>query len=104
FHVTGVQTCALPIYAHAAHLVDLPVHERLGVAGVVALVVAVPPVADHVDDDVLVEALPVRERQAGDAHAGLGVVTVHVEDRRLDGLGDVGRVLRGAGRLGRGGE
>ena len=78
--------------AHRAPLVDLGVHQRLRVARVVALVVAVAPVADHVDDDVLVEPLPVRERQPGDAHARLGVVAVHVEDRRLDDLGDVGGV------------
>ena len=38
-------------------LVDLFVHEGLGVARVVTLVVAVQPVADHVDHDVFVEAL-----------------------------------------------
>ena len=89
---------------HRAPLVDLGVHERLRVARVVALVVAVAPVADHVDDDVLVEPLPVGERQPGDPHARLGVVAVHVEDRRLDDLGDVGGVVAGAGGLGRGGE
>jgi hypothetical protein len=67
--------------AHRGVLVDLFVHERLGVARVVALVVAVAPVADEVDDDVLVEGLAVGEGDAGDAHARLGVVPVHVEDR-----------------------
>ena len=85
--------------AHRAALVDRLVHQRLGVARVVALVVAVAPVADHVDDDVLVEPLAVREREPGDAHARLGVVAVHVEDRRLDHLGDVGGVHRRAGGL-----
>ena len=84
--------------------VDLGVHERLRVAGVVALVVTVAAVADHVDDDVLVEPLAERERQPGHAHARLGVVAVHVEDRRLDHLGDVGGVEARARRLGRGGE
>ena len=50
----------------------------------------VAPVADHVDHDVLVEPLAVGEREPGDADAGLGVVAVDVEDRRLDRLGDVG--------------
>ena len=80
------------------------VHERLRVARVVALVVTVAPVADHVDHDVLVERLAVLVGQPGHAHARLGVVAVHVEDRRLDHLGDVGGVLRRAGGLGRGGE
>ena len=87
---------------HRAPLVDLGVHERLRVARVVALVVAVAAVADHVDHDVLAEPLPVGERQPGDPHAGLGVVAVHVEDRRLDDLGHVGRVEARARRLGGG--
>ena len=84
--------------------VDALVHQRLGVARVVALVVTVAAVAHHVDHDVLVELLAVGERQPGHPHAGLGVVAVHVEDRRLHHLGHVGRVLRRAGRVGRGGE
>ena len=84
--------------------VDLGVHQRLRVAGVVALVVTVAAVADHVDHDVLVEPLAEREGQPGDAHARLGVVAVHVEDRRLDDLGDVGGVEARAGRLRGGGE
>ena len=90
--------------AHRPPLVDLGVHQRLGVAGVVALVVAVAAVADHVDHHVLVEPLPVGEGQPGDPHARLGVVAVHVEDRRLDHLGHVGGVEARPGRLGRGGE
>jgi hypothetical protein len=59
---------------------------------VVALVVAAAAVADHVDDDVLLERLAELERQPRHPHARLGVVAVHVEDRRLDRLGDVGAV------------
>ena len=90
--------------AHRAPLVDLGVHQRLGVAGVVALVVAVAAVADEVDDHVLVEPLPVGVGQPGHPHARLGVVAVHVEDRRLDDLGHVGRVEARPGGLGRGRE
>ncbi len=36
-------------------ILDGRVHERLGEAGLVAFVVAVAAVAEHVDDDVLVE-------------------------------------------------
>ena len=84
--------------AHAAPLGDRLVHQRLRVARVVALVVTVAAVADHVDDDVLVERLAVLEGQLGDAHAGLGVVAVDVEDRRLHRLGDVAAVQRAARR------
>ena len=87
--------------AHAAVLGDRLVHQRLRVARVVALVVAVAAVAQHVDDDVLVEPLAVLERQPGHADAGLRVVAVDVEDRRLHRLGDVAAVDRRAGELGR---
>jgi hypothetical protein len=69
-------------------------HERLGVGRIVGLVVPVPPVADQVDDHVLAELLPERDRELRRVHAGLGIVGVHVEDRRLDQLGAVARVLR----------
>ena len=85
--------------AHASQRLDGSVHLGLGVAGIVTLVVALSAVADHVDHHVLVEPLPVGECKPGNADAGFGVVAVHVQDRRLYGLGDVGAVLRGPGRL-----
>ena len=88
--------------AHRAPGLDALVHQGLGERRVVALVVAVAPVADHVDHHVLVEPLAEPEGQAGHPHDGLGVVAVDVEDRRLDHLGDVGGVDRRPG-LGRGG-
>ena len=57
--------------AHRAVLLDLLVHDRLRVARVVALVVAVPAVADEVDDDVLVERLAEGEGEPRDPHARL---------------------------------
>ncbi len=90
--------------AHRALALDQRVHQRLGHRRVVALVVAATAVADHVDDDVLLELLPEVERQLGHPGAGLGVVAVHVEDRRLDHLADVGAVERRAAGRGRGGE
>ena len=85
-------------------LADLRVHQRLGEARLVALVVAEAAVAPHVDDDVAVELLAIFDRQlAGEGHR-LRIVAVDVEDRRLDDLGDVGRVRRRARELRRGGE
>ena len=49
-------------------------------------------VAHHVDDDVLVEGVAVLEGQVCAADDGLGVVCVHVQDRDLQALGEVGRV------------
>ena len=88
----------------AALGVDDVVHRGLGHRGVVALVVAAAPVAEHVDHDVVVPALPVLHGQLGHPDAGLGVVAVHVEHRRADHLRHVGAVLRRAGGLGGGGE
>ena len=85
--------------AHAAPLGDRLVHQRLGVARVVALVVAVAPVAPHVDDDVLVELLAVLERHARHTHAGLRIVAVDVEDRCLHRLGHVAAVEGRPGEL-----
>ena len=49
-------------------------------------------VANDVDDNVFLEFLTEFERQLSDAIDGLRVVAVHVEDWRLNRLGDVGRI------------
>ena len=61
------------------------------------------PVAEHVDDDGLLEFLPELGRDLGGEHHRFRIVAVRVEDRRLDHLGDVGRVGRRAriARIGR---
>jgi len=84
---------------------DLLVEDRLGEGGLVGLVVAVAPVAIHVDEHVAVELLRgTSSGELGDHADGLGIVAVHVEDRGLDHLGDVGAVARRAGVAGIGGE
>jgi hypothetical protein len=83
---------------------DLFVEERLGEGGLVGLVVAVLAVAVHVDDDVALELDAELEGEAGEVADGLGVVAVHVEDRGLDHLGDIGAVAGGARVVGLGGE
>ena len=83
---------------------DEPIHQRLGERRLVALVVAEAPVAEHVDDDRLVELLPVFDRDLRAEHDRFRIVAVDVEDRRLDELGDVGRIGRGAGVARVGGE
>src|SRR3712207_8223672 len=59
-------------------------HQRLREARVVGLVVAVPPVADHVDDDVLGEGLPELVGQPAHPDARLGVVAVDRKSTRLN--------------------
>src|SRR5262249_22928011 len=85
-------------------LFDLAVHDRLRVAGIVAFVVAVAAVADHIDDDVLLELLAVIERDLHDADCGFGIVAIHVEDGRLHAARNVGGVRRGARLIGQRGE
>ena len=75
---------------------DLLVHQRLGERGLVAFVVAVPPVAEHVDHDRLVELLPELDRDLGGEHHRFRIVAVHMEDRRVDHLRHVRRIGRGA--------
>ena len=73
-------------------LADLGIHERLGEARLVALVMAEAAVAPHVDDDVAGEFLAIFDGElAGEGHR-LRIVAVDVEDRRLDRLGDVRRI------------
>ena len=68
------------------------VHQRLGEARLVALVVAVAAVADEVDDDVALERLAVLGGQPHHVDAGLRVVAVHVEDGDVQHLRDGGAV------------
>ena len=75
-------------------LADRLVHDRLRRGRLVRLVVAVAAVADEVDDDVLAELHPVVEREARDEDDGLGIVGIHVEDRRLDHLRNVAAIER----------
>ena len=85
-------------------LLDLAVQDGLRVAGVVAFVVAVAAIADHVDDHVLLELLAVVEGDLHDADGGIGIVAVDVEDGRLHAARDVGGIGRGARFVGQGGE
>ena len=64
-------------------------HPRLGVAGFVALVVAVAAVADQVDQNVFAKSLSVHHSQADGGQAGFGVVGVDMDDRNVEALGQI---------------
>jgi hypothetical protein len=85
-------------------VLDGRVHERLGEARLVALIVAVAAVAEHVDHDILVELLPELERELDGGDRSDGVVAVDVEDGHAEHF----RHARAVGRRGtvdrRGGE
>ena len=78
--------------AHGRVLLDAVVHQGLGEGRLVALVVAMPAVAEHVDHDVFFEGLPELRRDPGDVNDGFDIVPVHMKDRGLDDLGHVGAV------------
>ena len=78
-------------------------HQRLRAGRLVLLVMAEAAVADEVDDDVVSEALPKVVRQARGRDGCLGIVGIHVDDRRVETLCQVARVAGGAAfvRIGR---
>ena len=71
---------------------DFFVHHRLGGGGFVGLVMAQPPVAHHVNDHILVEGHPVFNRQLGDEQHRFRVIAVHMKNRGLHHLGDIGAI------------
>ena len=76
------------------------VHHRLRRRRLVGLVVAMAAIADEIDDDVLVEAHTVFEREPRHEDDCLRIIAVHVEDRRFDHLGDIAAVVRRAASRG----
>ena len=82
---------------------DLLGHHRLGVGRFVGLVVAVPAVADHVDDDVALPLAAVGHCQPDCLGAGLDIIGIDVDDRDVEPLRHVGGVRGrpGLGRIGR---
>ena len=89
--------------AHRLVARDRPVHQRLGEGRLVALVVAVAPVAEHVDHDIGLEGVAELRGDAGDVDDRFRIVAVHMEDRRLHDLGELGAIGAGAAvhRIGR---
>ena len=85
-------------------LLDYGIHFRLREHRLVAFVVAETPVAEDIDHDVLAEILPELGRNLRCVDDGLGVVAVHMEDRRLGHHADVGRIGRRSGMVRRGRE
>ena len=64
-------------------------HERLGVGGVVLLVVAEAAVPDEIDHEVVAELRPVGTREPAPPTRRLGIVRIDVHDRDVEALGQV---------------
>src|SRR5690625_3855385 len=71
---------------------DEVVHARLRHRRIVALVMSTATVGNQVDDHVAVETLAVFVGQLGGLDHSFWIITVDVEDRRLNGPGHIGRV------------
>lgn len=85
-------------------LFDGLVHPRLGKRRLIGLVVSVAAVAYNVDHDVfLVLGAPVGGELAHEGNS-LGVVPINMENRRVDGLGDIRAIRRRAAESGIGRE
>ena len=92
----GIHELRLVELADRCVLLDHRVHPRLRVGRLVPLVVAVSAVPDQVDDHVVAEFLAVHHRQASCGEACLGVVGVDVDDRDVEALREIGRVVGGS--------
>ena len=68
---------------------DFLIHQRLGERGLIAFVVAETPVAEHVDDHRPLELHAVFGRHFRREHHRFRIVAVHMEDQRLNHLGNV---------------
>ena len=68
------------------------IHQWLCRRRLIRLTVTVPAVADHVYDYIFFKREPVFQRQVGDKNYCFRVITVYMEDRCLDHLGDIGAI------------
>ncbi len=75
-------------------LFDFLVHQRLGCTWLVRFVVTVTTVAEQVDQHVTLEGITEVQRQTGDECHGFWIISVHVENWRLNHLTNVGTVWR----------
>ncbi len=80
---------------------DALVHPGLREVGLITLIVAEPPIADEIDDHVLLEPHPVVMGQPDHVDHCLRILPVNVENGDHEHLGHVRRIARGAGILGK---
>ena len=79
------------------------IHLGLGVCGFVRLIVPKAPVADQIDQHVVLERLAEFHRQVDRCDACIDVVGIDVNDRDVEAFGKVACIARraAAGRIGR---
>ena len=91
-------------FADGGMAFDFARHHGLGHRGIIEFVVAAAAVTDEVNDHIAFEFLTKGHGEACGVHHGFGVVSVHMENRGLNGFGDVGGVTGEAAIAGVGGE
>ena len=95
-HALGHQPTG-PHLRHRGVLANARRARGLRVHRLVAFVVPVATITHEVDQHVLLERGAIRARQTHRRDAGLRIISVHVENRHLETLREIRRVVRGAG-------
>ena len=80
-------------FTGSALLGDLLIHQWLSTVWLVGLVVTATAVAEQVDHDVTLELHAVVDSQLGHEQYGFRIITIDMEDRRLNHFRDVSAVL-----------
>src|SRR5690606_424291 len=75
---------------------NLLVHKRLSETRLISFVVTVLPVTDNVNNHILLEGGTPFRSQLTDEGKTFDIVSIYVENRRIDGLRDIGTVGRRA--------
>ena len=82
--------------AGGLQLADFLVHDRLGCCRLVRFVVTTTTIADQIDHHVVLEFVAIIHRHLCHEHDRFRVIRIHMQNRRLDHLGNVGTVFRGS--------
>ena len=82
----------------------LPIHDRLSERRLIGFVMAMPAIAPEIDHHIGMELLAKSNCQPRDMDDCLRVITIHMEDRRLNALGNISGIGGKAALLGHRGE
>src|SRR6185312_6256622 len=93
-HALGGEAFGINL-ARARMISNRAIHQRLGEGRLVALVMAMAAIAEDVDDLVLLETVAKLRRDARDIDERFGIIAIHMKDRRLDFLCDLGAIGTG---------
>src|SRR5579885_2595457 len=91
-------------FAYRWMLADNLIHAGLRKGRFVALIVAPAPVADKIDQDILVELVAIGVRQANGRQTGIGVIGIDMNDGNLEALCQIAGEMRRAAILRLGGK